>query len=69
MPLTENDLMGWLGAGWSLRKEVVPAGKWSDVAWRAEYLCKAARMRQHFLAEQAAPEGGQLLVFAVRSTS
>ena len=65
MAVTQQDLQKWLGPGWRLTPVRVNDGDWSKPEWRAEFLCRNARLGSHYVYDEPALNGEQLIVFAV----
>jgi len=62
MPVTEDDLMNWLGP-WDLRVEKVQSHEWGSPEWRAQYLCQKVNHRLYHVHDE--PDGAWVeVVFA-----
>ncbi len=64
MAVTQQSLLGWLGANWNISTLRVNQGDWGTPEWRAEFLCRNARLGSYYLYDEPTDNGNQLVVFA-----
>ena len=52
MPVTRDDIKGWLGEKWTVRTFQVARADWRKPEFSAEWLCQRARIGWHYVYEE-----------------